>query len=91
MLNLKKISSDNKDFTKTLEIHILTRRSDTSDVKETVKNIISNVREYGDDALIKFSKDFDSFIVEGAKDFEVKREVISDSVKYIYQKRRLMH
>ena len=86
MLNLKKISSDNKDFTKTLEIHILTRRSDTSDVKETVKNIISNVREYGDDALIKFSKDFDSFIVESARDFEVKREVISDSVKCISKK-----
>ena len=86
MLNLKKISSDNKDFTKILENHISNRRSDTSDVKDTVKNIIADVREYGDDALVKFSKKFDGFQVDDPKDFEVQREKISESIKNISKK-----
>ncbi len=86
MLNLKKISSDNKDFNKILENHISNRRSDTSDVKETVKNIISDVRKYGDIALLKFSEDFDSFHVKDAKDFEVKKEEISSASQYISKK-----
>ena len=86
MLNLKKISSDNKDFAKILENHISNRRSDTSDVKDTVKNIIADVREYGDDALVKFSKKFDGFQVDDPKDFEVQREKISESIKNISKK-----
>ena len=62
MIEIKKINSNENDFLKILENHTRKRIKNTSGVKERVKNIISEVRNYGDDALLRFSKEFEIVI-----------------------------
>ena len=68
MLNIKKISSVDKNFSEILQKHISQRKLNSSSIQSSVKNIINEVREFGDDALVKFSKKFDNYDVKDAKE-----------------------
>ena len=45
MLNIKKISSIDENFSENLKKHISQRKVSSSDIKEKVKNIIYDVKE----------------------------------------------
>jgi histidinol dehydrogenase len=74
MLNIKKINSNDKFFSEILQKHIFQRKINSSDIKSSVKEIIYEVKENGDNALVSFSKKFDNYIVKNAKDLEVSKE-----------------
>ena len=86
MLNIKKISSADKIFSEILQKHISHRKLNSSDIQSSVKNIINEVREFGDDALVKFSKKFDNYDVKNAKELEVSKETISLALDKISSK-----
>ena len=64
MLNIKKINSNDKFFSEILQKHIFQRKINSSDIKSSVKEIIYEVKENGDNALVSFSKKFDNYIVK---------------------------
>ena len=83
MLNIKKISSSDKKFSEILKKHVSQRKFNTSDIRDKVKNIISEVKKNGDEALIKFSKEFDNFTVDVPERFEIPKDKFLSAVKKI--------
>ncbi len=74
MLKIKKISSIEKNFFKKLQNIVSQRKFSSASIKINVKKIISEVRENGDNALVKFSGQFDKFFVKDAKEFEIPKK-----------------
>mgnify|MGYP001299619987 CR=1 FL=1 len=85
MLKIKKMSSSDEKFSENLKKNLSQRKLNTSDIKEKVKNIISDVKLNGDQALVKFSSEFDNFKVNTAEELEVPKEKISQAIKNITQ------
>ena len=86
MLSIKKINSNDKNFSENLQKHISQRKFNTSDIKDNVKDIITEVRKNGDQALIKFSSKYDNFSVDNAKDLEIPKEKFFEAVGKISKK-----
>ena len=83
MLNIKKISSTDKNFPETLQKYIFQRKVSTSEIKDIVQSIIEEVKINGDKAIIKFSKEFDNFSVKNVSELEVSKEDIISSLDKI--------
>ena len=83
MLNIKKISSTDEKFSEILKKHVSQRKFNTSDIRDKVKNIISEVKKNGDGALLKFSKEFDNFIIDTPERFEIPKEEFLSATKKI--------
>ena len=86
MLSIKKINSNDKNFSENLQKHISQRKFNTYDIKDKVKDIITEVRKNGDQALIKFSSKYDNFSVDNAKDLEIPKEKFFEAVGKISKK-----
>ena len=83
MLNIKKISSTDEKFSEILREHVSQRKFNTSDIRDKVKDIISEVKKNGDEALLKFSKEFDNFIIDTPERFESSKEEFLSATKKI--------
>ena len=83
MLSIKKISSSDKKFSENLKNNILQRKFNTSDIKDKVKDIISEVRKNGDEALLKFSSKYDNYSIDNAKDLEIPKEKFLEALDKI--------
>ena len=83
MFKIKKLSSSDEKFSENLKKKLSQRKINTSDIKEKVKNIISEVKSNGDQALVKFSSEFDNFEVNKAEELEIPKEKISQAIKNI--------
>ena len=83
MLNIKKISSTDKNFSETLQKYISQRKACTAEVKNTVLSIIEDVKKNGDKSIINFSKEFDNYSVKSVAELEISKEDIISSVDKI--------
>ena len=83
MLNIKKISSCSKGFSEKIKKHISQRKVNTTNIKDAVKDIISEVRVNGDQALIKFCSKFDNYTVNNAKELEIPKKQLSEALDKI--------
>ena len=83
MLNIKKISSCSEGYSEKLKKHISQRKVNTSNIKDVVKDIISEVRVNGDQALIKFCSKFDNYTVNNAKELEIPKKQLSEALDKI--------
>lgn len=83
MLNIKKISSTDKNFSETLQKYISQRKACTSEIKNTVLSIIDDVKKNGDKSIINFSKEFDNYSVKTVAELEISKEDIISSVDKI--------
>ena len=83
MLSIKKISTSDKKFSENLKNNISQRKFNTSDIKDKVKDIISEVRENGDEALLKFSSKYDNYSVSNARDLEIPKEKFLEALDKI--------
>jgi histidinol dehydrogenase len=86
MLSIKKISSNDKKFSENLQKHISQRKFNTSDIKDKVKKIISEVRKNGDEALLKYSRKYDNYSVDNAKNLEIPKEKFLEALDKISKK-----
>ena len=83
MLNIKKISSKDKNFSELINKYVTQRKESSSKIQNTVRNIISDIKLHGDDSLIKFSNEFDNFLVKNASEFEISKNQITQSIDKI--------
>ena len=83
MLKIKKMSSLDEKFSENLKRNLSQRKLNASDIKEKVKNIISDVKLNGDQALIKFSSEFENFDVHKAEELEISKEKMSQAINNI--------
>ena len=83
MLKIKKMSSLDEKFSENLKRNLSQRKLNASDIKEKVKNIISDVKLNGDQALVKFSSEFDNFKVNTAEELEISKEKMSQAINNI--------
>ena len=83
MLNIKKISSCSEGFSEKIKKHISQRKVNTTNIKDAVKDIISEVRVNGDQALIKFCSKFDNYTVNNAKELEIPKKQLSEALDKI--------
>ena len=61
---MKILTYQSDDFWRQLEEHLFIRDEETSyKIEADVKSIIREIREYGDDKVIQFAKDFDKIII----------------------------
>jgi len=83
MLNIKKICSKDKNFSELINKYVTQRKESSSKIQNTVRNIISDVKLYGDDSLIKFSNELDNYLVKDASEFEISKNQITQSIDKI--------
>ncbi|MFW9866116.1 MAG: histidinol dehydrogenase [Candidatus Thorarchaeota archaeon] len=81
MNSLKIINSD-QISEETISLYIPRIISQLDSVKDSVINIISEVKEYGDQAIIKFTKEFDN-VELNEENIRVTKEEISDAYKKV--------
>lgn len=83
MLNIKKISSNDKNFSEILQKYIFQRKTSTSEIRNTVQSIIEEVKKNGDKAIINFSKKFDNYHVNSVQELEISKDDIVSSLEKI--------
>tara|TARA_S200000501_G_scaffold372398_1_gene417343 strand:+ start:327 stop:1637 length:1311 start_codon:yes stop_codon:yes gene_type:complete len=86
MLKIKKINSDDNNFSTNLQEHISKRKINTSGIREKVRAIISEVKQKGDIALIKYSREYDNYDVRSASELEITKEECLEALKKISKK-----
>lgn len=78
MIKFKELNSGNKEFSKGFESFLSKRNLVTAEVSNTVRDIISQIRNKGDRALKSLTKEFDNF---AAEDFFVSEREINKILK----------
>ena len=78
MIKFKELNSGNKEFSKGFESFLSKRNLVTAEVSNTVRDIISQIRNKGDRALKSLTKEFDNFV---ADDFFVSEREINEILK----------
>ncbi len=73
-----RVIRDKKELTDLIEA-----RKKASDVKVVVEEILEEVREKGDTALIRFSNEFDKTSFSSSEDFVVSRKEIEESIDIV--------
>lgn len=75
---MKILTYQSDDFWRKLEEHLFIRDEETSSkIEADVKSIIREIREYGDDKVIQFAKDFDKINIK-------KDEIKLPNLKHLY-------
>ena len=83
MLKIKKINSNDSGFSRDLQSHISKRKVNTSDIKEKVRIIISEVKSKRDTALVKYSKEYDNYDVQSTNELEISKEKCLEALEKI--------
>ena len=78
MINFRELNSENTEFSKNFTSFLSKRTLVTKEVRNTVGDIISQMRNNGDEALKSFTKKFDNF---EAEQFIVSEREINDILK----------
>ena len=78
MIKFKELNSGNKEFSKDFGSFLSKRTLVTAEVSNTVREIISQIRNKGDVALKSLTKEFDNF---AAEDFFVSEREINEILK----------
>ena len=78
MINFRELNSDNTEFSESFASFLSKRTLVTKEVRNTVGDIISQIRNNGDEALKSLTKEFDNF---EAEEFIVSVKEINEILK----------
>lgn len=78
MINFRELNSDNTEFSESFASFLSKRTLVTKEVRNTVGDIISQIRNNGDEALKSLTKEFDNF---EAEEFIVSEKEINEILK----------
>ena len=78
MINFRELNSDNTEFSESFASFLSKRTLVTKEVRNTVGDIISQIRNNGDEALKYLTKEFDNF---EAEEFIVSEKEINEILK----------
>ena len=76
-MQIKLLSFSDKDFKSNLKDCLEFDSSNNEKVMDVAKNILLEIKETGDKALVAFTKQFDSLDIDNALDLEISREDIN--------------
>ncbi|MFQ5468826.1 MAG: histidinol dehydrogenase [Gammaproteobacteria bacterium] len=74
MINIQKLRSSDAGFWPALKGLLAWESVSDTDVNDTVKNILSDVRERGDQAVVEYTNRFDRLSASNVKDLELNKE-----------------
>ena len=78
MINFRELNSENTEFSESFTSFLSKRTLVTKEVRNTVGDIISQIRNNGDEALKSLTKEFDNF---EAEEFMVSKKEINEILK----------
>ena len=78
MINFRELNSENTEFSESFTSFLSKRTLVTKEVRNTVGDIITQIRNNGDEALKSLTKEFDKFEVE---EFIVSEKEINEILK----------
>ena len=78
MINFRELNSQNPKFSQSFASFLSKRTLVTTEVRNTVGDIVSQIRNNGDEALKYFTKEFDNF---EAEEFIVSEREINEILK----------
>lgn len=82
-LSIRQLNSDAPDFDRQLSALIAWDEVSDTSVQGIVKEILENIRNHGDDALLEYTNRFDRRNLQAAKDFVVTPEQIHAARKQV--------
>lgn len=82
-MNIKKLSSTQNDFQSQMETLLAWEGVSDDQVNTTVRDIIKNVRQRGDDALIEYTNKFDRMNINSMKELTFSAKQLNDALKNI--------
>ena len=77
MLNIRRFDALDKNFDRDFQQLVNANSAPSADVTQQVQNIINDVRDQGDSALIKYTQQFDRLNVDAIHELEVSPQEIS--------------
>ena len=83
MLEVRRLSTIDADFSAQFKNVLLQNQSAENDVRETVTTIINEIRENGDQALLSYTKKFDQLNVNQASALELSQTEIKAYISQI--------
>jgi len=78
MINFRELNSESTEFSQSFATFLSKRNLVTEEVSNSVRNIISQIRKKGDEALKSLTKEFDNF---DAEEFIVSEREINETLK----------
>ncbi len=83
MLDIRRLSSQDADFSVHFDNLLRQNQSAENDVRHTVETIIKHIREQGDQALLSYTQKFDQLGVTHASDLELSKQQMKDALTKI--------
>ncbi|QBZ83012.1 Histidinol dehydrogenase [Hydrogenovibrio crunogenus] len=88
MLNIRKLSANAEGFKAELEALLAWETVSNDSVNEIVKDVLKNVRERGDEALLEYTAKFDRLTLAKGSDLEIPKSELEAALKRIPQDQR---
>ena len=88
LLDLTRLKSGDDDFWSRLKGHLAWESSSDASVQATVREIIDNIRQRGDQALIEYTNRFDRMEVKSMQELVVPKERLQLALEAISEKER---
>jgi histidinol dehydrogenase len=83
MLRIKKLSTQDLDFSIQLDKALAWESLASSSVLQSVQSILAEVRDKGDSALLSFSERFDKLVLKDARELEIPAQKLQQSLEII--------
>lgn len=88
MLDIRRLSSQDADFSVHFKNLLQQNQSAENDVRQTVEAIIKDIRENGDQALLAYTKKFDQVTVKQASELEISKSHMQEALTQISAEQR---
>ena len=88
MLNIRRLNSQDAEFSAQFNNVLLQNQSAENDVRDTVEAIIKEVREKGDQALLEYTKKFDQVDVKSISELEISPAQMKEYASQISTEQR---
>jgi len=88
MLEIRRLSSQDADFSVLFDKLLQQNQSAENDVRQTVERIIKDIRVNGDKALLAYTKKFDQLDVTQASSLEISQQQLKEYLKKISTEQR---
>ncbi|MGH1537312.1 MAG: histidinol dehydrogenase [Gammaproteobacteria bacterium] len=88
MLEIRRLSSQDADFSAHFNKLLQQNQSAENDVRQTVEAIIKDIKENGDQALLTYTKKFDQVDVSQASELEISQSQLQEYLEQISAEQR---
>ncbi|WIO73754.1 histidinol dehydrogenase [Porticoccaceae bacterium LTM1] len=87
-VKIQRLSADTDNFSEQLSGLLAWEAVSDEQVEQTVRNVIADVRQRGDEAIVEYTNRFDRREVEAAQELELSQQQLSDALNEIPAEQR---